>query len=98
MPIREALERAIHARFRAVLLTSLTTIAGLLPLMFETSTLSFMVAPIAVTLCFGLAFSTLLVLLVIPALLLLLESARRRLRGIVGRLSHAQPVPSAHSS
>jgi len=93
-PIREALERAIHARFRAVLLTSLTTIAGLLPLMFETSTLSFMVAPIAVTLCFGLAFSTFLVLLVIPALLLLLESARGRLRHFVGRLSHAQPDPS----
>jgi multidrug efflux pump subunit AcrB len=98
MPIREALERAIHARFRAVLLTSLTTIAGLLPLMFETSTLSFMVAPIAVTLCFGLAFSTLLVLLVIPALLLLLESARDRLRHLVGRLRHTQPVPSGHSS
>jgi multidrug efflux pump subunit AcrB len=78
-PMREALENAVRARFRAVLLTSLTTIAGLSPLMFETSTLSFYMAPIAVTLCFGLAFATALVLLVIPALLLLLESLRARL-------------------
>jgi predicted RND superfamily exporter protein len=52
--------------------------------MFETSTLSFMVAPIAVTLCFGLALATLLVLLVIPALLMLLESARVRLQAVIG--------------
>ncbi|MBX3706230.1 MAG: efflux RND transporter permease subunit [Pseudomonadales bacterium] len=95
-PIREALERAVQARFRAVLLTSLTTIAGLLPLMFERSSLAFYVAPIAVTLCFGLAFATLLVLLVIPALLLLLESAPERLRAlqttVSGWLGADEPV------
>ncbi len=78
-PIRQALERAITARFRAVLLTSLTTIAGLTPLMFETSSLAFYLAPIAVTLCFGLAFATTLVLFVIPALILLLENGKARL-------------------
>jgi len=83
VPMRAALEQAIQARFRAVLLTSLTTIAGLSPLMFETSSLAFYVAPIAVTLCFGLAFATLLVLLVIPSLLLLLESASARCHGRV---------------
>ncbi|MDH3643850.1 MAG: efflux RND transporter permease subunit, partial [Gammaproteobacteria bacterium] len=75
-PLRESLEDAIRARFRAVILTSLTTIAGLLPLMFETSSLSFYIAPIAVTICFGLAFATALVLIVIPALILLLESLK----------------------
>jgi len=94
MPIREALEGAVRARFRAVILTSLTTIAGLLPLMFETSSLAFMVAPIAVTLCFGLALATLLVLLVIPALLLLLESARVRLHAFTNRF---RPT-AAHAS
>jgi multidrug efflux pump subunit AcrB len=78
--IREALDHAIRARFRAVILTSLTTIAGLLPLMFESSSLAFYVAPIAVTLCFGLAFATLLVLIVIPALILLLEDVRSSLQ------------------
>jgi multidrug efflux pump subunit AcrB len=92
-PVREALERAISARFRAVILTSLTTIAGLLPLMFETSTLAFYVAPIAVTLCFGLAFATLLVLLVIPALLLLLESLRTRFARAIGRQPPAAATP-----
>jgi multidrug efflux pump subunit AcrB len=77
-PLRQSLEAAVRARFRAVILTSLTTIAGLLPLMFETSSLSFMVAPIAVTICFGLAFATALVLIVIPALIVLLESVKQK--------------------
>ena len=73
--IRESLERAVRSRFRAVILTSLTTIAGLTPMMFESSSLAFYMAPIAVTLCFGLAFATLLVLIVIPALITLLEAS-----------------------
>lgn len=78
-PLKESLEAAVRARFRAVMLTSLTTIAGLMSLMFVTSTLAMYVTPIAVTLCFGLMFSTLLVLLVIPALILLLEALRQRI-------------------
>jgi len=94
--IREALEHAVTARFRAVILTSLTTIAGLMPLMFEASSLAFYVAPIAVTLCFGLAFATLLVLLVIPALILLLEDAKARL---YQHLRHwLQRLPSASAT
>ena len=80
VPVKEALEVAITSRFRAVMLTSLTTIAGLASLMFETSTLAFMVAPIAVTLCFGLGFATGLVLFVIPALILLLEKLASRIQ------------------
>ncbi|HEX7038030.1 MAG TPA: efflux RND transporter permease subunit [Pseudomonadales bacterium] len=86
--LRPALEAAVRARFRAVLLTTLTTIAGLTPLMFETSTLAFYMAPIAVTLCFGLGLATALVLLVIPALLVLFEDARHRLSRV------AQTLPS----
>lgn len=94
-PLREALEKAVTARFRAVILTSLTTIAGLTPMMFEDSTLAFYTSPIAVTLCFGLAFATLLVLLVIPALVLLLEGGKARLAARVAsindRLTRALP-------
>lgn len=79
IPLQAALVQATRSRFRAVILTSLTTIAGLSPLMFEASTLSMYTAPIAVTLCFGLAFSTLLVLIVIPALIQLLENGKSRL-------------------
>ena len=84
--IRTSLEQAIKARFRAVMLTSMTTIAGLMPLMFETSSMAFYMAPIAVTICFGLAFATLLVLIVIPALILLLETLKSRLHAFSQRL------------
>ena len=83
----EALRIAVQSRFRAVILTSLTTIAGLLPLMFESSTLSMYFAPIAITICFGLSLATLLVLIVVPALILLLEQASSRLATIAKTLS-----------
>ena len=82
--LQQALATAVQARFRAVLLTSLTTIAGLMALMFETSSLELYVAPIAVTLCFGLAFATTLVLLVIPAMIVLLEAANNTTKQLLG--------------
>ena len=97
MPVREALERAMTSRFRAVILTSLTTIAGLTPLMFESSSLAFYVAPIAVTLCFGLAFATLLVLIVIPAMILLLEDGKEHIYRHGMNLLKLLPRPSSHS-
>jgi len=75
-----ALRRAIRARVRAVLLTSITTVAGLTPLLFGDSTLTIYTQPIAVTICFGLTLATLLVLLVIPALILLLERLNSRVQ------------------
>ena len=90
MAFRDALEHAALARLRAVLMTSLTTCAGLAPLMFEPSSLALYIAPIAVTIVFGLAFATALVLLVVPALLLLVDSAGRHTRaGLAGLLDHA---------
>lgn len=73
MAINQALEEAAVQRVRAVLLTSLTTIAGLLPLLFETSLQAQFLIPMAVSIAFGLAFSTLLILFVIPAVLSLYE-------------------------
>ncbi len=71
---RQAIVEATCQRLRAVLLTSLTTIAGLTPLMFETSRQAQFLIPMAVTISFGLAVATLLVLLVVPSLLCLHES------------------------
>lgn len=79
-PYIDAIHDASMSRFRAVILTSLTTIAGLGPLMFETFSLAMYIVPIAITLCFGLAFSTLLVLVVIPALLVMIENTSIQLR------------------
>ena len=74
IPWREAIVEAACLRLRAVLLTSLTTIGGLTPLMFETSLQAQFLIPMAVSISFGLAFATLLVLLALPALLCMHES------------------------
>ncbi|MDX1755313.1 MAG: efflux RND transporter permease subunit [Marinobacter sp.] len=76
LAINEALNEAVVQRVRAVLLTSLTTIGGLLPLLFETSLQAQFLIPMATSIAFGLGLSTLLVLVVIPALLSYLEQLR----------------------
>lgn len=60
-------------RLRAILLTTLTTAAGLMPLMFETSFQAKFLIPMAVTLTFGLLFATALTLIVVPCLNLIRE-------------------------
>lgn len=65
----DAIVEASCQRLRAVLLTSLTTIVGLVPLLFERSLQAQFLIPMAISLVFGLAFATVLVLGVIPALL-----------------------------
>ena len=77
----QAIINAATQRLRAVLLTSLTTIAGLTPLLFETSVQAQFLIPMAVSISFGLMFATVLVLLVVPALLSVHESIRERVFG-----------------
>ena len=74
MPVSEALVEAACQRLRAVLLTSLTTIFGLMPLLFETSLQAQFLIPMATSISFGLMFSTFLVLLAVPTLLSFYES------------------------
>jgi multidrug efflux pump subunit AcrB len=64
----EASIQGAKLRLRAILLTTLTTVAGLAPLMFETSFQAKFLIPMAVTLTFGLVFATALTLVVVPAL------------------------------
>ena len=73
MPVKKALVEAASQRLRAVLLTSLTTIFGLTPLLFETSLQAQFLIPMATSIAFGLMFSTILVLLALPALLSIYE-------------------------
>jgi multidrug efflux pump subunit AcrB len=80
MAVADALVEAACQRLRAVLLTSLTTIAGLTPLLFEKSYQAQFLIPMATSIAFGLAFATVLVLLVIPSLLSMHESAHGRLK------------------
>ena len=64
----EAAKHASRMRFRAILLTSSTTIVGLLPLLTETSLQAQVLIPLVTSLAFGLLASTLLVLIMLPAL------------------------------
>jgi hydrophobic/amphiphilic exporter-1 (mainly G- bacteria), HAE1 family len=66
--ILSAATSASRERFRAIVLTSLTTVAGLLPLIFETSLQAQVLIPMAVSIAFGIMTSTVLVLLVVPSL------------------------------
>jgi multidrug efflux pump subunit AcrB len=68
MLLSEAVVTATRERLRPVLLTTLTTIGGLTPLLFEESLQAQLVQPLAVTLIFGLLFSPLLVLFFVPSL------------------------------
>ena len=72
--VHEALRLAGMGRFRAVFLTSATTVAGLLPMMLETSLQAQFLVPMAVSISFGLMFATLVVLLLVPCLYAILAA------------------------
>lgn len=65
------------ARFRAITLTSITTFAGVLPIMFETSLQAKFVIPMAVALGFAVMYATLLTLILVPCLYMILADVRR---------------------
>jgi len=76
MEIDRAVVESGKARFRPVLLTSITTIAGLFPLLLERSFQAQFLIPMAVSICFGLLVATLLTLLYVPALYLIVRDVR----------------------
>ena len=80
--LREALLEAGTARFRAILLTSLTTFAGLTPLMLESSMQARMLIPMGISLAFGVIFATAITLLLVPCLYLILEDLTRALSSL----------------
>jgi multidrug efflux pump subunit AcrB len=85
MPVKEALINAACLRLRAILLTSLTTIGGLSTLMMETSLQAQSLIPMATSITFGLAFTTIIALLWLPAMLSYYESGHVRLMRLLGR-------------
>lgn len=70
--VPDACLAAGRARLRAILLTTITTVLGLMPLMLETSFQAKFLIPMAITISFGLISATALILLVLPALLIVL--------------------------
>jgi multidrug efflux pump subunit AcrB len=73
-------------RFRAILLTSLTTFFGLLPMLMEDSVQAQFVIPMAVSLGFGIIFATVITLILIPCMYMALED----MRGLAGSKSRRE--------
>jgi len=82
---REAVMQAGVRRFRAVVLTSLTTFMGLLPIQLETSIQAQFVKPMAISVAFGVLFATLVTLFLVPILFFVANDLKRLLS--VGRIS-----------
>ncbi|MEO1844222.1 MAG: efflux RND transporter permease subunit, partial [Akkermansiaceae bacterium] len=83
--IVEAALRAGGVRFRAIILTSLTTFAGLMPMLVETDMQARFLIPMAISLSFGILFATAITLILVPAVYVMLEDLKRILAWLFGR-------------
>ena len=73
MALHDAIRQAVYDRFRAIFLTSITTVAGMTPLLFESSTQALILIPLVTSIVFGMLASTVLIMLVLPALYAIME-------------------------
>ena len=78
----EAARQAGMSRFRPIILTSLTTFAGLTPLLLEKSLQAKFLVPMGISLGFGVIFATVITLILVPAMYLILEDIRSLLQKI----------------
>lgn len=76
MPAHLAMVQAGCSRMRAIFLTSVTTYAGLVPLIFETSEQAQFLIPAAIAMGYGILFATLITLILIPALTMIGEDLK----------------------
>ena len=75
--IKQAVYTAGKSRFRAIMLTSITTVVGLYPLIFEKSNEAKFLVPMAISLTYGVMFGTFFILLYFPALIITLNDFKR---------------------
>ncbi len=80
-----AVREAGVGRFRPILLTSLTTFFGLVPLMLERSFQAAFLVPMAVSLAFGVLFATFITLVLVPTSYMILDDIGRGMRRLFGR-------------
>jgi len=92
----EAIFEAGKSRFRAIFLTTITTVAGLTPLIFETSRQAQFLIPMAISIAYGIAIATLLTLLMLPVLLSLSNSLKVNINWLwEGKKPHKEEVERA---
>ena len=90
VPLEQAVRDAGVARFRPIVLTSLTTFVGLAPMLRETSVSAQFLIPMATSLGFGVLFGSFISLLLVPSLYLMSEDVSR-----LARRNRRAPAPSA---
>jgi multidrug efflux pump subunit AcrB len=81
--VKKAMYEAGLRRFRAIILTSLTTVIGLYPIIFEKSFQAAFLKPMAISLAYGVFFGTIFTLITFPAIVLVINDLRRALRFLI---------------
>jgi multidrug efflux pump subunit AcrB len=94
-PLRQAVIDSGTRRFRAIFLTSITTAAGLMPILLEKSTQAAFVIPTAISLAFGIIFATVITLFLIPSLYMLQADGIVRMRRIRNWFFGKPPTPDS---
>ena len=89
-----AVREAGRKRFRPILLTSLTTFAGLSPLLSETSVQAQFLIPMAISLAFGVLFATPVTLLLVPSLYLAMTDVKQAVSELPARLWGDRETPA----
>ncbi len=92
MSAMAAMQAAGNRRFRPILLTSLTTFFGLIPMITETSVQAQFLVPMAISLGFGVLFATFIILLLVPSFYMMLEDVLGLARRL-GTLRKPSPAP-----
>jgi len=93
--LMDAVKRAGVARFRPVMLTSLTTFFGLVPLLMQKSSTSAFLVPMAISLGFGILFATMITLVLVPTNMMIVEDIRQYFRSRVSDMKSSVATDSA---
>ena len=87
--LKQVIRDSVTRRFRPILLTTLTTFCGLVPMMLEKSLQARFLIPMAVSLAFGVLFATIITLILVPALYMILEDFKTAVKvfflAVIGR-------------
>jgi len=90
MNFEEALKDAVRSRFRPILLTTLSTVAGLVPMIFVGGLASAFLKPPAISIAYGLTFGLLISLTLAPAFLVIFNNCKFKFLELMGKKPDTQ--------
>ena len=86
LSVKEAILSSAKSRFRAILITSVTTFIGLVPLMLEQSSQAAWLKPVVVSLAYGLLLAFFVTLFLVPAILVISDQFTKKREDLIARL------------